>query len=468
MRMNYNSLPLNIYTLVIFSIGCFATSCKKLIEIPTDPSNQLSVDRVFADSSNILAAVAAVYSNYATSFNGTEFGSGAITVYTGLASDELMPGNDIYIAPSFFNNNILPDNPVVRSMWSAAYKNIFQINICLRGIEGTKAISDGLKKRLIAELKVNRAFYYYQMVNLWAGVPIITSIDYTATRNIPRASVTEVYNFIVSDLTDATQVLTSDYPSEGHARPNLGVAQALLAKVCLYLGKYEEAINAANDVIASPDYKLEENLDDVFLTGSTEAIWQLPANGTYQQTPEGATFIPYTAGYKPNYILSPQLMAAFEPDDLRMVHWTGVSDVDEGGTIVTYYYPNKYKNTSAEQTPREDYMMLRLADIYLVRAEALARLDETSSALEDLNKVRFRAGLGDIETSSGEIALNAILHERQVEMFCEWGNRWFDLKRTGEIDAVLGAVKPGWKTNAALFPIPVAEMQANPFLKPNP
>ncbi|QEH39562.1 RagB/SusD family nutrient uptake outer membrane protein [Chitinophaga sp. XS-30] len=468
MSMHYNRLQLNIYFLVILSIGCFTTSCRKLIEIPADPSNQLSNERVFADSANIIAAVSAVYSNYGASLNVPEFGSGVMTVFTGLTSDELVPGSDMYVAPSFFNNNILQDNQTVASIWSNAYKNIFQINICLKGIEGTKAISDGLKSLLIAELKVSRAFYYYHMVNLWGGVPIITSVDYAATRNVPRASITEVFNFILTDLNDAARILTPDYPSEGHTRPNLHVVQALLAKVYLYLGQYEDAVNAASEVIASPDYNLEDHLDDVFLGGSTEAIWQLPANGSYQQTPEAATFIPYTSNYLPNYTLSPQLLAAFEADDQRMVHWTGVSEVDEGGTIFTYYYPYKYKNTSEAQTPREDYMILRLADIYLVRAEALARLDRISASLEDLNKVRYRAGLGDVETNSGEIALDAILHERQVEMFCEWGNRWIDLKRTGKIDEVLGAVKPGWKANAALFPIPVAELQANPFLEPNP
>ena len=208
-------------------------------------------------------------------------------------------------------------------------------------------------------------------------------------------------------------------------------------------------------------------LNDVFLDGSEEAIWQLPANGTYYQTPEAARFLPYNSSYQPNYVLAPQLLAAFEPGDLRKANWTNFSTVNVGGVPTMYYYPYKYKKSVAGATPIEDYALLRLADIYLIRAEALARTEKLTEARADLNKVRLRANVGEVTSTIKEVVINAILHERQVEMFCEWGNRWFDLKRTNTIDAVLGAAKPAWKPSYALFPIPIAEIQANPSLQPN-
>lgn len=452
--------------LAIILSALMFSSCQKLIRIPNNPRNQLSADRVFSDSANIISAVAAVYSDFGVTSYSQSFLNGPITVFTGLAGDELIPGGDIYSAPAFYSNKILPDNQTVRTMWSAAYKSIFEINICLERIGTTSAISESLKRQLIGELKTTRAFCYFNMVNIWGGVPVITSTDYNVTQNKPRASTDSVYQFIVNDLVDAQGKLTADYPSAGRARPNLYTAQALLAKVYLYLGQYQNAINAANSVI-SPDVYHLTDLGAVFLSGSEEAIWQLPANGVYQATAEAYMMIPYSSAYMPNYVLSPVLMDAFEPDDQRKINWTNFSTVGTGPGS-DYYYPWKYKNVQPTQTPTEDYMLLRLADVYLIRAEALAHEGNITGALTDLHAVRGRAGLDDVSTASQDDALKAIMHERQVEFFCEWGSRWFDLKRTKTIDEVLGAEKIAWKPTSALFPIPTPELQANPFLKQNP
>lgn len=445
--------------------GLMFTSCKKLIEIPSSPKNQLTTDRVFSDSANIISAIAGLYSNFgiSSSYSPGMF-SGAITVYTGLTGDEMMPGSDIYTAPAFYSNNILPDNTNVRSLWSAAYKSIFDANICMEGISGSNAISEGLKCKLIAELKVVRAFCYFNMVNLWGGVPIVTSTDYKATQSIPRASVDSVYNFISADLQGAIADLAPEYPSAGRARPNRYVAQSLLSKVYLYTGQYQQSIDEATDVIDSKVYGLPA-LSNVFLKGSTEAIWQLPANGTSRATLEASAFIPYSTATTPSYVLAPQLLNAFEAGDQRKSTWTRFNDL-AGGTTV--YYPYKYRNLQSTETPVEDYMFLRLADVYLIRAEALANRENIIDALKDLNAVRGRAGLKDTSIASKNDLLKAIWHERQVELFCEWGNRWFDLKRTKTIDEVLSTAKTTWKSWAALFPIPTAERQANPALTPNP
>jgi len=462
--MKLNIFLNKIAMISLVSIGVILTSCTKTIEIPSNPKNAIFADRIFADSADIIATVSGVYSNFATSASYAQFASGSITINTGLTSDELVVGPNAYGATEFYTNTISPDNSTVRSMWSDAYKNIFQMNFCIEGITTSSVISDKLKRQLIGELKVDRALYYYHMINIWGAVPIITSIDYKVNQKIPRSSVADVLNFILSDLTDAQQALTNTYPSAGRKRPNLYVAQALLSKVYLYLGQYQNAITAANSVIASPLYQLEP-LRTVFLSGSKEAIWQLPAKSTYQQTPEGASFIPFGSTSEPDYQLSPQLVNAFETNDPRLTNWTGINTV---GTT-KYYYPYKYKNNDPTQTPAEDYMILRLADIYLVRAEAFAQLEKYPEAMADLNKVRDRAAdRVDINTTVKATALNAILHERQVELFCEWGNRWIDLKRTNTVNAVLSAAKPSWKPSAALFPIPFNELQANPNLTPNP
>ena len=113
-------------------------------------------------------------------------------------------------------------------------------------------------------------------------------------------------------------------------------------------------------------------------------------------------------------------------------------------------------------------MVLRLAEQYLVRAEARVHLNDLDGALVDVNKIRNRAGLGVASGASNELVLDLIYKERRRELFAEWGHRWFDLKRTGKADAVLSVIKPGWQPTDVLFPIPQSELQNNPNMTQNP
>ncbi|HEY4197438.1 MAG TPA: RagB/SusD family nutrient uptake outer membrane protein, partial [Mucilaginibacter sp.] len=115
----------------------------------------------------------------------------------------------------------------------------------------------------------------------------------------------------------------------------------------------------------------------------------------------------------------------------------------------------------------------RLAEQYLIRAEARSQEGNVSGAQSDLNVIRNRAGLANTTASTQTTLLTAILHERQVEMFTEWGHRWLDLKRTGTVDAVMSLVLPakgggGWNPNMALMPLPLGDLQADQNLTQNP
>ena len=135
---------------------------------------------------------------------------------------------------------------------------------------------------------------------------------------------------------------------------------------------------------------------------------------------------------------------------------------------VRYYYPYKYKLTALSLVDTEYNMVIRLAEVYLIRAEARAEQGNIAGAQADLDTVRARAGLPP--TAAGDVPglLGAIGHERQVELVAEWGHRWLDLKRTGLAGAVLGSEKPGWVATDTLYPIPAGELTANPALSQNP
>ena len=205
------------------------------------------------------------------------------------------------------------------------------------------------------------------------------------------------------------------------------------------MSDYQKADSAATAVISNSDYNLG-SLSGVFLTSSTEAIWQLetPSNSTYD-TPDGFYFVlqgaPIDATYQ-GTSLSPQLLSSFEQGDLRFADWVG--SYSSGGT--TWYFPYKYKNNTYQG--QEYVTVLRLAEQYLIRAEARAEENNLSGAIADLNVIRTRANLPPTTASTQSGLLAAILHERQIEFFTEWGHRWFDLNRTGNTTTVMSVVAP--------------------------
>jgi len=436
-------------------------SCKKLIEIPANPPSSITQAQQFADSSTAISAVAGIYAY--NSINGFAYSDARMTYSTGLSADELSytQSDDVQ---QFYNYSISPLNSGIISLWSNHYQNIYRVNAVLNGVTNNSGLSATFQKQVTGEMEVVRALYYFNMVNLFGGVPLVTSTSYDATDRLPRADAAVIYKQVIADLTDARKKLIAAYPSAGRARPNLYTAIALMAKVNLYLGNWQSAYNEADSVIQSGHYTLEPSLSNVFLNGSNEAIWQLPADQGYNGVADAQYFVPSFSA--PSYLLTTHLLNAFESGDLRLQNWTASTIVNSK----ILYYPYKYKNVKASATPTEDQMVFRLGEVYLIRAEAAAHLNKLDLALADVNTIRDRAGLTPsiADPTSQTAILNAVMHERQVELFCEWGNRWFDLKRTGNAAAILGAEKTGYQANAALYAIPQSQILLNNLLKQNP
>ena len=448
--------------LVLIGIGTLA-SCKKLIEIPANPQTAIIRAEQFADSTSTMSAVASVYTY--NPGQGFGYSDAYLTIATGLSADELSStiSSDIQ---QFYSYNITPINYAVVSLWGSPYKGIYNVNDVLNGITNNKHLSASFVKQITGEMKVVRALYYFNMVNLFGGVPLVTSTDYNTTANLPRASVTAVYAQISADLNDAVDQLPASYPSAGRARPNLYTALTLMAKVHLYQGQWQAAYNEADSVIRSGIYTLTDSLNSVYLDGSTEAIWQLPAVQSYLATAEGAYFIPNSDGGAPNYVVTPFLLNQFDAGDQRRQKWVATAVVNNQNV----YYPFKYKNRLAAASTVEDYMIFRLGEVLLIRAEAAAHLNNLTQALADVNMIRHRAGLlaSNVEVGSQTAVLAVVMKERQTELCFEWGNRWFDLKRTRTADETLSAEKTGWQATAALYPLPQAELHLNNQLTQNP
>ncbi len=161
---------------------------------------------------------------------------------------------------------------------------------------------------------------------------------------------------------------------------------------------------------------------------ASEAILQFETNKEVYPfaAREGFEIIPQYEGASPNYYLTDQLLAAFEEGDHRRTVW-----VDSVMTDRLFYFPFKYTVNLGELgiDVLQHYMVLRLAEQYLIRAEARAQQNNTEAAISDINTIRTRAGLPGLEnTLTQDEVLAAVAHERQIELFSEWGHRWFDLK----------------------------------------
>ena len=152
----------------------------------------------------------------------------------------------------------------------------------------------------------------------------------------------------------------------------------------------------------------------------------------------------------PNFTLDTGLMNAFETGDLRRTHW--VDSTDYSGTY--FYFPNKYPVYVGNPGDTPYYTMLRLAEQYLIRAESEANQGGSgiTGAIADLDTLRARAGLPFLSSSLNQTqVLVAVAQERRIELFAEWGHRWFDLKRTG-MTSILQSIKPQWSPDDTLWP----------------
>ncbi|MDB5156007.1 MAG: RagB/SusD protein [Mucilaginibacter sp.] len=452
---------------LLIAVSTFV-SCKKLLEIPPNSPTAITRAEQFVDSASTLSAVVGTYTYNFT--QGFAYGDGYLTMATSLSAHEIKYTSTAD-QQQFYNYSLTPLNSKVNSLWNYPYSSIYAVNDVLAGVTGNSNLSASFIKQITGEMKVLRALYYFNHVNLFGGVPLPTSTDYSVNAQLPQAPIAAVYAQIMADLADAKTKLSATYPSNQRARPNLYVALALQAKVNLYRENWQAAYNEADSVIKSGVYTLGTPLTGVFLNGSKEAIWQIPVTSSFQGTAEASLFIPSSSTRNPTYVVTDSLLQQFDTGDLRLTTWLGKNVVSG----INLYYPAKYKQTSKLTSGQEDYMIFRLGEVYLIRAEAAAQLNNLGQAVTDVNTIRTRAGLGasTVNAASQTAVLAAVRKERRTELCFEWANRWFDLNRTVKdakypANGQAAAVLDGYTANYAVYPIPQAQLQLNSHLIQNP
>jgi starch-binding outer membrane protein, SusD/RagB family len=460
-KITMKSAQLSIWQCVFY---IFFLSCKKFVEIPSPPTQLVSQNVFTSDAS----ATAAMVGTYSAMMSTTGFASGAaqsITQLAGLSADEFINYNTDPNMEAFYKNDLTPTNTYLdMNVWNEGYNLIYSSNAILAGLITSTGVSDSTKNQLEGEAKFIRGFCNFYLVNLFGDIPLIMSTDYTANAITSRSPSSVVYAQIIEDLKDAQSSLGPDYNvSNGERiRPNKWAATAMLARVYLYLHDWTDAEAQSTILINNTGlYNLDSDLNSVFLKNSEEAIWQLmPVQAGYN-TLEGNIFI--LTGVPSSVSIAPSLLNAFEPGDSRKANW--IDSITIAGQ--TYYFAYKYK-VQTGFTLTEYSMVLRLSEQYLIRSEAEAQQNDLPDASADLNIIRNRAALANTTSITQSDLLTAILHERQVELFSEWGHRWLDLKRNHLSDQILGIVKsPGWQSTDTLYPIPKLDITNDPHLTQN-
>lgn len=452
----------NHFFLILLLSSVFV-GCKKFIEIPP-PENQLVSVSAFADDKTADATMAGLYS-IMNAYN-YQYGNVLNSFMPAFAADEFYYALNNSVFDEFKQNSLTPDNRYINTFWESAYSNIYHVNAVIEGISNSSTLSEKTSNQLLGEAKFVRAFCYFYLVNQFGDVPLILNTDYKVNTVLPKTEKSKVYESIVTDLIDAQSKMSSEYVSTERIRPNKEAATTLLARTYLYLSKWDLAETEAAKVINDSRYQLLNNLNEVFLSKSAEAIWQLQSvnkSTTGVNTWEGFNVVPPSPTGRAYYNLYDQLVNAFEPGDTRLANWT--KTYVTGGK--TFYFPYKYKIRTA--APVQEYsMVMRFAELFLIRAEARAQQNKLDVAIQDLNKIRKRANLKDLSTLlTKEQVLVATAQERRVELFGEWGHRWYDLIRTGKSIEVLKLIKPDLDQHDLVFPIPLPAMRTNPFLVQN-
>lgn len=452
-----NTKYIRIIAIAILVVGLYG--CDSFTEVGL-PETQLTGPAVFQEVSTANAALANIYARMREGgmVSGTAYGLSSLM---GNYSDELIFYSNNMELQQFNLHTLTPSNSLLSTLWNTTYSHIYEANALIEGINASSALTETDRNRLRGEALFIRAYLHFYLTNLFGAVPYITTTNYHLNTTAVKLPEAQTYQAIISDLTESENLLSEEYPTTERVNPNKAVVKALLARIHLYLQNWSQAEAYASEVINNPLYNWETNVANVFLKSNPGIIMAFHPGIAGSNTKDARTFI-FSSGPPSKPALSPDFVNTFETGDLRKINW--VKTVLNGSN--TWFCSFKYKKTLNTGTSQEYTILFRLAEQYLIRAEARAYLGNIGGSQQDLNKIRTRAGLPNTSANDPSSLITAILKERRVELFTEMGHRWFDLKRTGTAASVLNPIKPGWEDTQVVLPLPESELLLNNNLLP--
>lgn len=435
---------------------CLA-ACSSVLDVP--PTDSIPAETAISDVFGARTALVGAYQV----LQGSGYYGETLINWTEVVSDNARKSGTLTSFGEADLNSIRADNAEVAALWNDLYDGINRANQIIKNVPNIPAMDPAERDEILGEAYLLRALHYHNLVKLWGGVPLRLEPAATPAEaaSITRSTVAEVYTQILADLAKAKQMITNDTQTR---QASVGAAYALEARVRLYQSDWAGA-EADAAAVEGMDYALAPEYGALFSATGTD-------------TPEDifrVTFTPVQYNLVGYYYLTRNLGGRYEaaPD----VGIIAAYDPASGGVITNYHPTDKRgiwsvgRDGSRTYTPKwktaigdEDIYVIRLAEVILIRAEALAHLNRLPEAVAEYNRLRVRAGLAPEATTGRTQAdvLLSIARERRLELSFE-GDRWPDLVRTGQ--AVTGM---GLTANQTLFPIPQREIDTAPGITQNP
>ena len=493
-------LPKKAVGLSLLTLGLLGSCGKSYLEL--QPRNALSTDQFYQTQND---AVQATNSTYAQ-IRGQGYYGQALWSMDIMADNSFLGGGGASDGIDFqqLDNYTIPSsNPLITAMFQRSYLGIGACNQVLTRVPGITDIDPAIQNRCLGEAEFMRAFYYFSLTRLFGDVPLVLTPapNPDAIANVGRDPAATIYAQVEKDLLDAiTKLPATNYTGDDVGRANKWSATALLAKVYLTEGKMAEAATQAQAVISGSGKSLWANYGDNFKLeneNGQESLFEVQyKQGLNAYTFDGpgsainefwgARFFgnPYVVsggGYGFN-IPEKEFVDGYEAGDKRKAATIFVPgdeytdgpkdskgnvqvqpaklDGDPNGYNVRKFYAG---TASTIWDSPLNVPVLRLAEMYLILAEANMNTGKMADGLTALNVVRKRAGL----PNATALNLDVILKERRYELAFEM-DRWYDLKRTKTLVNNPNLLSKGIKPFNDLLPIPQAERDVNPNLGQNP
>jgi len=448
----------NIIKWIAFMSVLLMNACSFLDK---EPISSFSAQDFYKTASDAQAGVYGIYEAVQSSFrlNFAYWGEGrADAIETNHAGD-----------PFALHQNTLT-SIITSSNWNSLYTVISRANYAVKYIpEVFDDETSALRNQLIGQARALRAIAYFYLVRVWGDVPF-TLEPYESVQQDLFLSTTDketILNQIVDDLLYASEFCAPSYGGErDRVLITRGSADGMLTQVYMWRKQYEEAIIAAERVLDNPLYSLVSisNWNNMFSAGlSSESVFEVG----YNEVQTNSMRVLYALGNDANYFPSQQFMDAFEEGDLRKPKIWDNTQVQP--RKIWKFFGEGFNDESPDPS-QNNIILVRLADIMLLKAEAHARLDENEAALPLLNTIRNRAGLSALDeiTATQEYGdvIAAIMHERLIEL-CFEGHRWFDLVRTEKAIEVMQPITGLSDLRNIVWPIHEDAVNRNPNLEQN-
>ncbi len=503
-----NRKYLKYATIALLGVSGIVSSCKKSF-LQLQPSGEFAATNYYANPSQALSAVVAAYDPLVTETGGIDNTYSDPLGALNAASDDCFAGggsnSDVTPWQVINNYTLSPSVGPQDQFWAIDFQGVNRTDVLLQALPTVPGLSADLLKRYTGEGLFLRAHYYFDLVRLFKNVPLILKpLGLTDVYTVTQASPDSVYAQVERDLTTAIADLPVSVAAAENGRVTQGAAKALLGKVYLYEKKWAQSATVFADVNGTPGgtssygYALQAHYGDIFSPTNkfnSESIFELVHSGNQNYTwnnwdqfksniyvqmvgprsYKGPLY--YSGGYGFNPI-TPQLVAAMKGDPRYPYTIANIDSLTKatpgGGYQQSYqgtgYYIQKYAPLMANVVTTgtidlnwpNDYIEIRLADTYLMEAEALLNAGTNNARAQALlDAVRARVGLASVPAT-----LDNIYNERRLELATE-GHRWFDLVRWGQAPTAL-AFK-GFKAGLnEILPIPLNETTGLSKIKQNP